>query len=81
MAKVKITQPADEQVPVEIIATELSKIADGVAKLRSGPLNEKALLLLIQNAMPTTDRPTLKQIRAVLDAAESLKAQYVRKLK
>lgn len=70
--------PADE-VPTEIIASALVSISEGVAKLRSGRLNEKALLLLIQHACPSQDRPSISTIRTVLDAVESLRSEYVKK--
>lgn len=80
MAKVAIKQPeppADE-VPTDVIASALVEIASGIKKLRSGALNERALLLLIQHAIPQSDRPSVKQIKAVLDGAESLKTSYLK---
>lgn len=80
MAKLAIKQPdaPDDEVPTDVIASALVAISDGVKKLRSGALNERALLLLIQHAIPQTDRPSVKQIKAVLDGAESLKASYLK---
>lgn len=80
MPKVIIKQPPPpaEEVPTEVLADAIVAISDAVKKIRSGALKEKALLLLIANAIPQADRPTQKQIAAVLDAAESLKSVYVK---
>jgi hypothetical protein len=60
------------------IAGAIVSLADGVRALRSGRLNEKALLLLIQYATPSNNRVTQGQIKAVLDAIEGLKEQYLK---
>ena len=80
MPKVAIKQPPPptEEVPTEVLADAIVAISDAVQKLRSGSLTDKALLLLIHNAIPQSDRPTQKQIAAVLDAAKSLKSIYVK---
>jgi hypothetical protein len=81
MAKLAVKQPpppADE-IPVEVIADALVSISDGIKKLRAGSLNEKALQLLIQHAIPAANRPSTKQIQAVLDGAESLKSLYLKR--
>lgn len=81
MGRVAIKQPEPpaEEVPTEVLASAITSIADGVTKLRSGRLNDRALLLLIQHACPSADRPSVSTIRAVLDAIEGLKAQYLKK--
>lgn len=80
MPKIAVKQPAPpaEEVPVEIIANSLVSMADGIKALRAGPLNERALLLLIQHAMPATDRPSTKLIKGVLDGVEALKRTYLK---
>lgn len=86
MRKVKVVQ-LDEQkpVPIQVIADSIVAISDGVKKLRSGPLNERALLLLIQHAAPTVGgrgRYTaigVKEIKAVLDGMESLEETFLKK--
>lgn len=79
--KVTVKQPAPpaDEVPTEVIATALVAISDGITKLRSGALNEKAIVLLIQHAIPGEGRPNGKQIKAVLDAIEGLKHAYLKK--
>ena len=74
----KQPEPPAEEVPIEVMATAIVEIAAGVKKLRAGPLKEKALVLLIQNAIPAKNRPSAKQITAVLDGVESLRATYLK---
>jgi hypothetical protein len=73
--------PTDDTT-VEILASSIVAISEGIRKLRAGPLNEKALVLLIQHAAPTTGyngtRPGVQEIRAVLDGMESLEKQYLK---
>lgn len=81
--KIVLKQPENpaDQVPVEVLATSIKGISDGIAKLRAGPLNEKALILLIQHAAPYIGygkNVTAKQIKAVLDGMESLEREYLK---
>ncbi len=73
MARVKLVQ--DESV--EILASSVKAIAEGVKKLRAGKLNDKAIVLLIENAM-ATPRPGKKTIQRVLDAMGNLEATYLK---
>lgn len=61
---------------VEVLASEIKALSEGVEKLRSGRLNDKALLLLIEQA--THPKVSKKKIRAVLDALEGLAAEYLK---
>ena len=80
MTKIAIKQPGPpaDIVPTEVIASALVAISDGIKQLRRGALNDRALLLLIQHAIPAADRPSVRQIKAVLEGAENLKSQYVK---
>lgn len=83
MTKVAIKQPPPPapEVATEVLADAIVAISDAVKKLRTGALKDKALILLIHDAIPQADRPTKKQIAAVLDAAESLRDLYTKKVK
>lgn len=84
--KVTITNPPDAPVPVEVIADSILKIAEGIKKLRSGPLNDRALVLLIVNACPSTTKgrftqkkyPTAAEVKAVLAGIEGLSREYLK---
>lgn len=80
--KVKIVQqPGAEPVPAEIIAQSVKDIAEALRKLRDGRLNDRALVLLIQHAAPSSGPHSVsgRQVRTVLDAIENLERTYLRK--
>ena len=83
---VKVVQKDElKPMPVEVIAESIKAIAEGIRKVRNGPLNDKALLLLIQHAAPNTggrynqSKIGLTEIRAVIEGIESLEATYLKK--
>lgn len=76
MPKVAIKQ-TEPEVPTEIMADAIVAICQGVRKLRLGRLNDKALLLLIQNATP--GNVPQRAIKAVLDGIDNLERMYLRK--
>ncbi len=68
--------------PTEVLAEEISAIAAGMRQLRNGRLNDRALILLIQDAAPAAaGRTKISQqtIRAVLDGIDGLERAFVRK--
>lgn len=76
---VKQPEPPKDEVPVEIIADSIVTISNALKKLRSGRLNDKALMLLIQQAMPQKHRVTVKQIRLIFDSIDALSATYLKR--
>ena len=84
--KIKVVNKDETKpMPVEVLAESIKAISDGVRKLRNGPLNDRALLLLIQNAAPGvggrhgTNKLGMAEIRAVLEGMESLENTYLKK--
>lgn len=84
--EIKVVQKDETKpMPVEIIAESIKAISDGIRRLRGGPLNDKAILLLIQHAAPNASRRYnqnkvgLTEIRAVIEGIESLEATYLKK--
>lgn len=80
--KGKLVIAPDNGATVEVLASEIRRICQGIKALRKGPLNDRALILLIQNAIPTPSlmQPISQQaIRRVLDGMASLEAEYLRK--
>ena len=80
MAKVRIVHRSpkgEAEIPTEVIADNIVKMAEGVRRLRTGRLNDTALILLIQHAAPR-DLPK-RDIQAVLDGIEALEKTYLRK--
>jgi len=79
----KVIQNQENPMPVEVLAESISSIAQGVKKLLAGPLNERALILLIQNACPTVGKfppraVTQKEVKSVLDGICSLEKEYLK---
>lgn len=76
----KVIQDSDP-MPIEIMAEHIRAISEGIKKLRSGPLTEKALILLIQHATPylyTGGRVNVSHIKVVLEGIESLEKKYLK---
>lgn len=77
---VNVTQTGkiEQHVVSDVLATEIVKISRGFqALMNEGGLNERALVLLLQDASGSTQ----KDIRAVLEGLASLEHRYVRKRK
>jgi hypothetical protein len=75
---VKQPEPPKEEIAAEVIADAIVAISDGIAKLRQGRLNDKALLLLVQHAAP--EQVSQRDIKNVLAGIQSLKTTYLKKL-
>lgn len=80
-----VKQNEENPVPVEIMAEAIIAISQGVKKLRAGPLNERALLLLITNAAPMAGKSlysrtpvSQKHVKAVLAGIEQLEREYLK---
>jgi hypothetical protein len=80
---VVLKQDAEKPVPVEVLAESIKAIAQGVRKLREGPLNDRCLILLIQHAAPKINyqAPSVVVVRSVLDGIDALETEYLRKKK
>lgn len=82
-----VKQNDDAPIAAEIIAASIVQIADGINALRSGPLNDRALFLLIQNAsslfssgsVGSRRRVTIGEIEAVFEGIAALKETYLKK--
>ena len=72
------------KTPVQELADNIKAISNGIRELRNGPLTDKALYLLIQNAAPNvggkySNSPlSQKEIRAVFEGIENLEALYLK---
>lgn len=87
MRKITVKQPNEKQdeVPVEVIASAIVSISEGIKKLRAGRLTDKALVLLIQHAAPGKKRGfgskpvSAGEVRAVLEGLDNLEATFLKK--
>ena len=74
MEKVSVVQAKDvDQVPAQVIAQSIVKIAEGWDKINRSGLNMKAVLLLISHSSGVSQR----DVKAVIYALNSLKADYL----
>lgn len=71
--KIEVENPED--LPTKIIADSIVEISDGVKRLRTGRLNDKALLVLLAHASGYSQAVCKK----VLDSVEDLKTLYTRR--
>lgn len=87
MKKVTVKLPVDkeDEVPTEVIASAIVSISEGIKKMRSGRLTDKALILLIQHAAPGKksrfgSKPVSStEVKVVLEGLESLSATFLKK--
>lgn len=82
--KVVVKQDKDSLVPVEVLAESIIAIHAAFKKMMAGKLNEKAIVLLIQGACVAYGKyprvkPTLVQIKCVLDGLEALERTFIKK--
>lgn len=70
-----ITQLEEAPVPAEVLATAIVAMAEGMKKLRAGRLNDRAIILLVQNSMGYS-KASLSTIKQVLDSIENLEKTY-----
>lgn len=82
--KAKIVQ-GEKEVPTEVIADAIVAMSAGIKNLRSGRLNDKALVLLIQHACESyyingkLINISQRDVKIVLEAIEVLEARYIKK--
>lgn len=73
----------NERFQNEVLA-QIREIAAGVEKLRNGPLNDRAILLLLQDVIgyrwkrTAYSKISLKVLETVLDGIESMEEHFLR---
>jgi hypothetical protein len=80
--KGKLVIVPDNGATMDVLASEIRRISQGIKALRKGALNDRALILLIQHAIvnPSTQQPVSQQtIKRVLEGMASLESEYLRK--
>lgn len=64
---------------LETLSEEIRTIAAAVREMRrSTKLRDSTLHMLIREACPQKERPSLRQIKMILDAAENLEKEYLK---
>lgn len=74
---VKVVKDNPKEQPYEVIASAIVNISNAFKAIHKSPLNERAVILLIQEATP--GNISRQDIKRVLDAAANLEATYLRK--
>jgi len=79
MAEPEVNLITDEvnPEPLELLAKSIIQISDGFQKLLDSPLNQRALILLLHDAIGQ-GRINKVQIKLVLDSLPRLKEWYVK---
>lgn len=80
----QIVVKQDEKAPIatEVIASSIQAISEGMKALRSGRLNDRAIVLLVHAATkpvsPYKQKASQQDVRCVLEGIESLADQFLR---
>lgn len=77
---IKVNSKEENPEPVELIADAVIKVAEGFNKINKSRLTERAMILLLHDAIGPT-YITKKQIGYVLKYAPKLKDYYIKFVK
>lgn len=82
--KVNITQSEEEPIERNILAQAIVEMSSAMKKLTRGGLAREAIVILTQHNYRTTSKypsrkPSLAEVRAVLDSLDELAGRYTRK--
>lgn len=73
--RIKVTQPEQDPIPAEVIATAIEEIAKGMQKLNSTRLTRRAIVALIHEQSGVAR----KTIEIVLNNLEALEETWLKK--
>lgn len=74
-----VRQDPEDRVSSDVLASSIREIAKALRELSEGPLNEKAIAVLVCNAIPEGYHISMKSVERVLEAAYSLESKYIKK--
>ena len=63
---IKVKKDEENPEPIELLAKSIIQVSDGFERILNGGLNQKAIVVLLQNGIGT-GKITQKQIELVLD--------------
>lgn len=71
------------EVATEMLAAAIVAMAEGVKKLRAGPIKDRTLCLLIADASPSYGKGSvnMREVKAVLDGIEALERTHLKSKK
>lgn len=75
-----ITVKTDEEnpMPIELIAESIAQVSDAFKKIKESSLTERAIVLLLNDMIPSRYGVGIKEIEAVLKYAPLLKDIYLK---
>lgn len=79
-----VIREGDTPEPVEVMEKSIIAISEGIKKLRSTRLNDKALFMLIAHASPSYGgypkvKISTRNVEAVITGIESLESMYLKR--
>tara|TARA_R110000851_G_scaffold4520_4_gene18471 strand:+ start:3010 stop:3246 length:237 start_codon:yes stop_codon:yes gene_type:complete len=77
MSNPKIIKTEGAEETMEILAKSITEISDAVEAMRDGPVNERTIVLLLQDYIGAQNI-TKTEIKNVLNALPKLKGYYLR---
>jgi len=77
LPQVKQPEPPNPEIPVEVLAQAIVDLSAAFKKVQNGPLSQRALVLLIQDA--TSPKVSQDDIKRVLNVLPELENIFVRK--
>lgn len=77
MANIKIKKDEENPESVELLAKSIIQVSEGFKKFSNSQLNEKALILLLQDGIGVS-KITKSQVKLVLDALPRLIGWYIK---
>lgn len=78
-----VKQDSKAEVATEVLAAAIVAMAEGVKKLRAGPIKDRTLCLLIADASPSYGKGSvnMREVKAVLDGIEALERTHLKSKK
>jgi hypothetical protein len=73
---VKVNEENPE--PLEVIAESVIQVADAFQRVKNSRLAQRAIILLIKDAIPPKYKVGVTEIQEVLNAAAKLKQHYIK---
>lgn len=76
---IKVLKNDEEDVPLEIFEQAIVDIANAAKRLLGSRLNERAVVILVHEAMPAgPNRPSRRDVLDVLNAAAGLEKKFLK---
>jgi hypothetical protein len=78
---IKIKTDEENPEPIELIAKAVIAMSDNFQKALNSGLTERAIVVLIHDAIPGRESVSIQDIKTVLKYASELKKHYIKQTK